>query len=202
MCVCVCIYASVDACGISQGCPPPPPRNVSRIATANQTECKSALWKELRKKELWGPLKNRYSFQPVYSPTSPEMGHGRSSSTRTAETRLLLLFFFSSNELQVFPPTEAQLYCSSWKLHHAQDEGIQRVSKVKKNCLIAPVCLSIISKQEQERGGEEATWAKHNEKKNTAVESTKSFKFLIEYPDDHVGLHSAGQYNSNIFQTK
>lgn len=34
---------SVHACRISQGCPPFPQRNISKIATTNQTECKSAL---------------------------------------------------------------------------------------------------------------------------------------------------------------
>lgn len=55
--------------------PPPPPRNISKIATTNQTKCKSALWKESKKKSLEGRRKNRYSFQPIYSSRSAEMGH-------------------------------------------------------------------------------------------------------------------------------
>lgn len=34
---------SVHACRTSQGCPAFPQRNISKIATTNQTECKSAL---------------------------------------------------------------------------------------------------------------------------------------------------------------
>lgn len=60
-------------------------------------------------------------------------------------------FFFSSNELQVFPPVEAQLGCSSQKLHHGQEEGIQHVSRVQENCLIVVVCFRKRKEVKKER---------------------------------------------------
>lgn len=63
--VCVCgEYARVqDKSGV-----PPLPRNISKIATANQTECKSALWKGLKKKSFEGHRKTGIHFSPFTVP--------------------------------------------------------------------------------------------------------------------------------------
>lgn len=62
--VCVCgEYARVqDKSGV------PPPRNISKIATANQTECKSALWTGLKKKSFEGRRKTGIHFSPFTVP--------------------------------------------------------------------------------------------------------------------------------------
>lgn len=75
--VCFCIYVHLVSLGVRDKSRVPsfPLRNISKIATTNQTKCKSALWKDLKKKSFEGPRKNRYSFQPIYSSRSIEMGH-------------------------------------------------------------------------------------------------------------------------------
>lgn len=122
---------SAHACRISQGCPPFPQRNISKIATTNQTECKSALWKEQKKKKgLSGTFgKTGIHFSPFTVPGAQKWVTALQLHSNCWNRTLG--FIFSRNELQVFPPAGAQLYYSSWKLHHARDEGIQRVSKVE-----------------------------------------------------------------------
>lgn len=48
--------------------PPHPHQNISKIATANQTECKSALWKGLEKKSFEGHRKTGIHFSPFTVP--------------------------------------------------------------------------------------------------------------------------------------
>ena len=119
------VHACVWECARVQdksGHPPLPPlplpRNISKIATANQTECKSALWKGLKKKSFEGRRKTGIHFSPFTVPGAQKWVTALQLHSdcwnRTPG------FIFSSNELQVFPPAEAQLYYSSWKLHHAQ----------------------------------------------------------------------------------
>lgn len=71
----LCAFGECARVRDKSGVPPFPLRNISKIATTNQTKCKSALWKDLKKKSFEGPRKNRYSFQPIYSSRSIEMGH-------------------------------------------------------------------------------------------------------------------------------
>lgn len=131
-CACMCVSAFC-VCGecarVRDKSGMPPPRNISKIATANQTECKSALWKGLKKKSFEGRRKTGIHFSPFTVPGAQKWVTALQLHSdcwnRTPG------FIFLSNELQVFPLTEAQLYYSSWKLHHAQDEGILRVSKVE-----------------------------------------------------------------------
>lgn len=96
--------------------PPNPPRNISKIATANQTECKSALWKELKEKSFEGRRKTHIHFSPFTVPWAQKWV--TALQLHSDGWNRTPAFIFSSNELQVFPPAEAQLYYSSWKLDH------------------------------------------------------------------------------------
>lgn len=123
--ICECVYGE---CVQKSG--ELPQRNISKIATTNQTECKAALWKGLRKKSFEGREKktNRYSFSVHLQIQKHRNGSELRSTTWTVETGLLLLFSPVMN-YRFFRQLGAQLCYSSWTLHRVQEERIQCVSK-------------------------------------------------------------------------
>lgn len=66
--VCFCIYVCGERARVRGKSVVPPQRNISKIATANQTECKSALWKGLKKKSFEGRRKTGIHFSPFTVP--------------------------------------------------------------------------------------------------------------------------------------
>lgn len=121
-----------------------PQRNVSKIATANPRECKSALWKTLMKKRFEGHRKTQIHFSPFTDPGAEKWVTALQLHSKCWKEALLvlLLFLFRVINRRFFCRLKAaQLYYSFWTTHHAQDEGLQHVSKFELNFLIVSACF-------------------------------------------------------------